>query len=102
MTAQPISQTDAAARTAAASEAPAGTKRTIAQYTGHHGTRRVISKADQDAIVGVKGIGKEDLVWPAAHGPRNVDVTDVDEAVLEYLKTDGDFKFREVEVPAES
>lgn len=84
-----------------ASTPKAPATRTIAQYTGFHGTRRIISKADQNNLVGVaSGVGKEDLIWEP--GNTKLDVTDVHPDVLEYLRTDGEFKLREVEVSEES
>lgn len=80
---------------------PATETRTIAKFTGFHGTRRVIAKADQDRIVGVaSGVGKEDLIWEP--GNSKLDVTDVHPDVLEYLKTDGEFKLSTVEVTTEA
>ncbi len=82
----------------ATADSPSG-KRTVAQFIGHVGTERIITKEDQDRIVGTKGVAKKDLVW--APGNSKLDVTDVDEDVLAYLKTDDEFKLREVEVSSE-
>lgn len=87
-----------AEKTTAAS-APAANTRQIAQFVGHVGTRRIITKKDQDALVGVNGIATDDLVWEP--GNKKVDVTDVHEDVLAYLKGDAEFKIRAVEAPAE-
>lgn len=82
--------------------AASGTKKThtIAKFVGHSGTRRVISKADQDKLIGVNGAAKTDLVWEK--GNRKVDVTDVHEDVLEYLKGDSEFRLSHAEVPVDS
>lgn len=75
--------------------------RTIAQFTGFHGTTRILTKADQNRIVGVEsGIGKEDLVWQP--GNSKLDVTDAHEEVLAYLKSDSEFKLTSVEVTPEA
>lgn len=79
--------------------APATTTRQIAQFVGSVGTKRIITKAHQDDLIGAKGVAKEDLVWEP--GNKKVDVTDAHEDVLTYLKSDSEFKVRAVEVPAE-
>jgi hypothetical protein len=78
--------------------APAATVHQVAQFVGHVGTKRVITKKDQDKLIGVPGVAKEDLVWEA--GNRKVNVTDVHEDVLSYLKDSDEFKVRSVEAPA--
>jgi hypothetical protein len=76
---------------------PKSETRQIAQFVGFHGTRRIITKADQDRLVGVpSGVGKEDLVWEP--GNSKLDVTDVHPDVLEYLQHDEEFKVKSVEV----
>lgn len=70
---------------------------TIAKFTGHSGTRRILTKANQDDIIGVKGVATQDLIWEP--GNKKVDVTDVNEEVIAALKADGNFTFRTVEVP---
>ena len=75
--------------------------RTVAHFVGFHGTTRILTVADQNQIAGVeKGVGKEDLVWPA--GNAKLDVTDVHPAVLDYLKSDDEFKVGSVEVTPEA
>lgn len=75
--------------------------RKIAQYNGFYGIQRVLTKADQNAIAGVKsGIGKEDLVWATNNG--KLDVTDVHPEVLSYIESATDeWTVRDVEVDAE-
>lgn len=81
----------------AESKTPSPVIRTVAKFTGFHGTRRVLTKADQDKIAGVdKGVGKEDLVWEP--GNSKLDVTDVHPDVLDYIKSDAEFSVRAVEV----
>ena len=91
---------EVAAKTAEPTEAAKGDtntrKATVVQFVGHPGTERIITKADQDRLIGVKGVAKEDLVW--APGNTKIEV-DVDEEVLAYLKSDEEFKVRELEVP---
>ena len=84
----------------AAANTPATKVHTVAQFVGHAGTERILTKKDQDGLIGVPGVAKTDLVWPV--GNTKLDVTDVHEEVLNYLKSDEEFKLREVEVPAES
>jgi hypothetical protein len=72
--------------------------KTVAQFVGHVGTRRIITKEDQDAIIGVKGVATEDLVWEP--GNTKIDVSNVDEEVLAYLKGDENFKLRTVQAAA--
>lgn len=75
--------------------------RQIAKFVGFHGTRRIITKADQDKLVGVSnGAGKEDLVWEP--GNTKLDVTDVHPDVLDYMKSDDEFQVRAVEVTPEA
>lgn len=72
-------------------------KRTVAQFVGFAGTQRVLTKDDQNQIAGVdRGVGREDLVWEP--GNTKIDVTDVHEDVVAYLKGSDEFKVREVEV----
>lgn len=71
--------------------------RTIAQFTGHAGVERTLTRANQDSIVGTKGAGTRDLVWKP--GNSKLDVTDVAEDVIAYLKGDPKFSVKEVEVP---
>lgn len=75
--------------------------RKIAQYKGFYGSRRLLTVADQNAIVGVKsGVGKEDLVWERNNG--KLDVTDVHPEVLAHIEGATDeWTVREVEVDAE-
>ena len=81
--------------------APTTETRTLAQWVGHAGTTRVISKDDQNFIVGAK-VAKRDLRWEAGSRAK-VDVTDVHEDVLTYLdKEEDDIKLSTVEVPLES
>lgn len=75
--------------------------RTVAQYKGGMFTERIITKKDQDKLVGTEGIGKVDLVWPAGANSK-LDITDVHEDVLDYIKKDPEFSVKEVEVPAAS
>lgn len=71
--------------------------RIVAKFVGNHATIRVLTKADQNSIVGVDtGVGKEDLVWPINNG--KLDVTDVHPDVLDYLRSDDEFKVTSVEV----
>lgn len=72
--------------------------RIIAQFTGHAGVRRVLTRANQNKIVGTDGAGTRDLVWEP--GNAKVDVTDVAEDVLTYLRNDPKFSVKEVEVDA--
>lgn len=90
------------ATTAPAEETPvpATKTHTVAKFVGHAGTERVLTKADQDGLIGVKGVATKDLVWPK--GNSQLDVTDADEAVLEYLKVDEEFTLKTVEAPAET
>lgn len=75
--------------------------RTVAQFTGFHGAQRILTRADQNAIAGVtSGVGTADLVWGVNNG--KLDVTDVHPDVLEYLKSDPEFKITEVAVSEES
>lgn len=79
------------------SPAPKTETRQIAKFVGFHGTRRILTKADQNGIVGVdSGIGKEDLIWEP--GNSKLDVTDVHPDVLDYLNGDEEFQVRSVEV----
>lgn len=71
---------------------------TVAKFVGHVGTERIITKKDQDNLIGVPGVATADLVWPK--GNSQIDVTDVHEDVLEYLKGDDEFKLKTVEAPA--
>ncbi|QPX62565.1 hypothetical protein SEA_WOLLYPOG_12 [Arthrobacter phage Wollypog] len=80
----------------ATADAPAGSTRVVAQFVGHAGTERIITKKDQDRLIGTDGVAKRDLVW--APGNSKLDVTDVDEDVIAYLKSDEEFKLREIEV----
>lgn len=82
----------------AANTTPKTTTHTVAKFVGHAGTERIIAKADQDRLIGVDGVATKDLVW--APGNSSVDVTDVDEAILDYLKSDEEFKLRTVTVDA--
>lgn len=77
------------------------TKRTLASFVGHEGTTRIISKSDQDFLIGVPGIATEDLVWEAG-SKKKIDITDTHEDVQEYLRKDAEFKLSTVEVPAEA
>lgn len=95
--ARTASTTSASTPATTTEEAPK-TIRTVAQFTGHAGTRRIIDKKAQDSLTGVKGSSKEDLVWEA--GNRKVDVTDVQPDVLEYLEKSDEFKITKVEVSA--
>ena len=71
--------------------------RLVAQFVGFHGTVRELTVADQNAIAGVdSGVGKKDLVWPINNG--KLDVTDEHPDVIEYLKSDPEFKVKSVEV----
>lgn len=76
-------------------------KHIVAQYTGHSGTRRIITASDQGTILGVKGKVGEDLVWEP--GNSRIDVTDVNHLVVDHLKKSDEFKVQEIEieVPAE-
>lgn len=74
-------------------------KRTVAQYTGHAGTRRIISSKDQGTILGVKEKVGEDLIWEP--GNTKLDVTEVNHLVVDYLKKSGEFKVSEIEVDVE-
>lgn len=71
-------------------------KKTIAQFTGHWGTRRVITAKDQGSILGVDEKVGTDLIWEK--GNSKVDVTDVHPDVVEHLKKDKSFKVSETEV----
>jgi hypothetical protein len=71
---------------------------TIAKFVGHSGTRRVITAADQDGIIGVKGAAKNDLVWEP--GNTKLDVTEAHAEVIDYLKSDPAFQVRTVTVDA--
>lgn len=82
----------------AAASTPKGKIHNVAQFVGHPGTERHLTVADQDGLIGVPGIAKKDLVWPAG-GRAKLDITDVHEAVLEYIKGDPEFKVTEVEAP---
>lgn len=77
---------------------PATTTHMVAQFTGSPGTRRIITKKDQDRLIGVDGVAEKDLIWEPG-GNTKVDVTNVHEDVLEYLKQDSRFKLKEVEAP---
>jgi hypothetical protein len=72
---------------------------TVVKFVGSAGTRRVITKADQDRLIGVKGVATKDLVWE--QGNTKLDVTGAHEEVLEYFKTDSEFKVTHVEAPAD-
>lgn len=74
--------------------------RTIAQYTGHAGVRRVLTRSNQDTIVGASGAGTRDLVWEP--GNAKLDVSDVAADVIEYLKGDPKFSVKEVEVAVDA
>lgn len=76
--------------------------RTIAQFTGHAGVKRVLTRANQDKIIGSSGVATKDLVWEP--GNSKVDVTGVAEDVIAYLKDDAKFSVKEIEVavPADS
>lgn len=78
---------------------PQVNKRVLAQYVGHAGTTRIIRKEDQDFLIGVDGVAKEDLVWEAG-SQKKVDITEVHEDVQTYLRKDEEFKISTVEVPA--
>lgn len=71
--------------------------RTVAQFVGFHGTRRILTVDDQNKLAGVeKGVGSADLIWEP--GNSKLDVTDVHPEVLAYLKSDEEFKVTSVEV----
>lgn len=82
-------------------EPAAPAKRTLATFTGHEGTTRIISKKDQDFLIGLDGIATEDLVWEAG-SKKKVDITDTHEEVQEYLRKSPDFRVSTVEVPTEA
>lgn len=73
--------------------------RTVAQFVGHAGVERVLTRSDQNKIVGA-AVATRDLVWKP--GNTKVDVTDAAEDVIEYLKGDPKFAVKEIEVPADS
>lgn len=75
-------------------------KHIVAKFVGGIHTRRVISKKDQDQLIGVAGVAQQDLVWEPGAGTK-VDVTEVHEDVLEYLKKSPSFKISEVEAPVQ-
>jgi hypothetical protein len=84
-----------------AASKPQAETRTVAKFTGFHGTRRVISVADQNKLVGVEsGVGKEDLIWEP--GNSKIDVTNVHPDVLEHLRHDSEFRVSTVEVTPEA
>ena len=85
----------------AAAATPNNETHTLAEFIGHPGTTRILTKEDQNGLVGGLKIAKEDLVWPARSHAK-LDVTEVHEAVLEYLNEDPEFKITTVEVPATS
>lgn len=70
--------------------------RTIAQFTGHAGVERVLTRANQNEIVGA-AVATRDLVWKP--GNKKVDVTEAHEDVITYLKEDPRFDVKDVEVP---
>lgn len=84
--------------TPASKSAPKTTEHTVVQFVGHVGTRRVISKEDQDALLSVKGVGKHDLVWEAGNGKLDVTDLGLHEDVLAYLNSDPEFKVKTVSV----
>ena len=71
--------------------------RVIAKYVGHAGVQRVLTRKNQDALIGSEGVATEDLVW--APGNRKLDVTGAQDAVLDYLRSDEKFSVEEIEVP---
>lgn len=78
---------------------PKTTTAIIAQFVGHAGVKRVLTRANQNDIVGAP-VATRDLIWEA--GNKKVDVTDAPEDVIEYLKNDHKFSVKEVEVPVEA
>jgi hypothetical protein len=77
---------------------PAPTKATVAQFIGHAGTERILTKKDQDRLIGVDGAATKDLVW--APGNTKLNVSDAHEDVIAYLKSDDEFAVKTVEVNA--
>lgn len=85
--------------TPATTETKSAKTRKVAQFVGHAGTKRIITKKDQDSLTGVKGSAEKDLVWePGNH--TKVDITDVQPDVIEYIENDPDFKVKAVELPS--
>ncbi len=84
----------------AESKAAKTTSHTVVQFTGHVGTRRVISKKDQDRIVGVDGVAQHELVWEPGNAKLVVTDYNLHEDVVDYLKHDGEFRFTTVDAPA--
>lgn len=76
---------------------PLPSKHIVAQYIGHSGTVRIIDKKSQDSLIGVPGVATRDLIWQRPNG--KLDVTDVHEEVLAYLKRDPKFKVTTVDGP---
>lgn len=74
---------------------------TVVEHVGGIYTERILTKKDQDKLIGVDGVAEKDLVWTAGHGVK-LDVTGVHEEVLQYMKSNEDFRVREVEVPTAS
>lgn len=84
-------------------EAPqsTGKKHLVAKFVGGIYTRRIISKKDQDKLIGVSGIATEDLIWEKG-GNAKVDITNAHEEVIAYLRKDDSFRVSEVEAPSAS
>lgn len=78
-----------------------GGVRVVAEHVGGIFTERILTKKDQDKLVGTDGVGIKDLVWPAGSNSK-LDITDVHEDVLDYIKKSDEWRVREVEVPAAS
>lgn len=74
------------------------TTRIIAEFKGHSGTRRVLTVADQNRIVGA-AVATKELAWEPGLKSK-LDVTEAPADVIEYLKGDPKFALAEVEVPA--
>lgn len=70
----------------------------VVRFVGHSGTKRIITKSDQDRLIGVPGAAKADLVWEP--GNTKIDATEAHEEVIAYLKGDPAFQVKTVVVDA--